>query len=230
MPLGTGERIFDAAVVRMPVRALTPGVVFGSRTEPSRVNLEASFWAAGSWVYRFVQARPAALVALAGDELQRGGCDTATIHTGGTTSHLGMAAIFASHLCESRASLWKARPQCLVSGTRIPAGRGDLVQVPHLVAVAGSSGAIGDLVVWELVAPQVFSEWFAGGQDELAFFSNRLADLCEVRRMLREGALPSSELAASLTGQLEGRYLSMRFVLQHPELLRDVLRELGERR
>jgi hypothetical protein len=160
-------------------------------------------------------------VALRG--VQRSDISGITVHDGETSlQHTGLAVAFANYL---RA----ARYQRPIAGSRYvtanyqPTPPENAIRIPHLVACQDKD-MITDHVVWELLPHNEARGWGGGTLPDQAFIEDRLPDLLELRRTVREQALPDSPEHRELARRLEaGQYISTLFVHKNMSLFGELL-------
>jgi hypothetical protein len=139
----------------------------------------------------------------------------------------GLAPLFADHLARVRGPAGPAPVSVTSTAPREPPA-GSVV-VPHLVAV-GRNGRVRDRIVWELVPEDRLRRWLPSATPEaVESWTRRLPALRRLRAALRAGTLRDTPSTTALLAALRGRYLSFKFVLEHPALVEAALAELGPR-
>jgi S-adenosylhomocysteine hydrolase len=138
-----------------------------------------------------------------------------------------LPARFAEHLAAVRSERTQSPGHGLPTVTRHrPEPPGGHVRIPHLLAVTGPGGQVGDIVIWEVMLAADVEPW-CGLHPERVWFEHRLDPLLELRRRLRTGDLDHTRAVAELHTALVDRYLSIRFAYQHQRLIAAVLAEMG---
>ncbi|MFR9675824.1 hypothetical protein [Streptomyces sp. TR02-1] len=134
----------------------------------------------------------------------------------------GLALAVAEHLAQHRGPGAVVGPCCLAPPAPLPTGT---VRLPHLVRSTATSQ--DHLPVWELLPAEAAQAWLGGPirQRDLDFFEQHLEQLLGLKRRSSTDGGPE-ELSRLLTG----RYLSIRFVLQHAELVRTLITTSGSSR
>jgi len=151
------------------------------------------------------------------------GIKTATLHGGGAFAATNLPLMFGIYLHRFRTQASIAPERCVTSATPPKTSAGRSVRIPHLVLVAEGAHAT-DSVVWELMPLQAVSGWlerpFSGSTE---WVEDGLGQLLTIRRLIREKRLPPEGQLSELASLLGQRHLSIRFVLQHEDLLRAAL-------
>ncbi|MFD8560639.1 hypothetical protein ACFV1N_25480 [Streptosporangium canum] len=145
----------------------------------------------------------------------------AIVPSGAAPAQAGLALAFAEHLHQLRS---RHLPGACVTSPLAPTlPQAALCRIPHLVTVQGPDAAWQDAVVWEVMSPERFRQWFHRDPAGLEAIEARLPQLVALRRLARNGALPDSPAGRALAELLCTRYLSIRLVLEHPELFAALL-------
>lgn len=185
---------------------------------------------AGSHVLHVPAADPlAAAVDLAAPEPTRVRAITLA-PVGAITAATRLAVTFAEHLRAVRTVggpfITGARPHPPTPGVAV-------VRLFHMVTLDTPTG-VRDVVVWEWWGHEAAVGWLGRQFPNVTDLEARLQLLLQLRRRLRENTLPPGPHTTALREALAGRYFSGRFVLQHPDLVRDALSTLttkpGDRR
>jgi hypothetical protein len=126
----------------------------------------------------------------------------------------------ARDLIPGRAELWTARPP----------ERDGQVALPHLTTTIDRAGRTGDHVVWESLGRDRFEQWLAGADPTvLEWVVSHLAELKALRARARTGQLGHTPDERRLLEVVDNRFLSVRAVCQHAELIERLVRSPGLR-
>lgn len=90
---------------------------------------------------------------------------------------------------------------------------------PHLVAVAPGPR---EIVLWELMLHST-AERLCVTEECSRTWSGRLSELLRLRSALRRGELGDGQACVDLLDALNGRYLSFKFVCEHPGIIEGAL-------
>lgn len=141
---------------------------------------------------------------------------------GAALAEAGLALAFAKHLHEARRR-HSLQGAWVTSPLPPPLPRGGLCRLPHLVTAAGPDGAWQDTVVWEVTTEDRFTSWLGRKPVGLAELEARLPRLVALRRAVRADTLPDTQAVRALRELLQTRYLSIRLVLEHPNLFESLI-------
>jgi hypothetical protein len=117
--------------------------------------------------------------------------------------------------------------QCCRRPAIEPAARPYRTALPHLLAVRHHD-QIRDHTVWEIIDRAVLRAWLPRADDP-DDWRERVGQLQRLRVWLRSDTDTSEDALVELRARLRGRYLSMKFVLEHPGVVTDALAVLTER-
>lgn len=116
--------------------------------------------------------------------------------------------------------------QCCRRPAIDPAARPYRTALPHLLAVRHHD-QVWDHTVWEIIDRTVLRAWLPTAEDPDEW-SERVDQLQQLRVWLRSDAYTSDDALAELRARLRGRYLSMKFVLEHPGVVTNALAVLTD--
>lgn len=200
-----GERYFTAADVG---GIFDPGVVTSS-VHRRRV-----------W---YGERDPAAAVRIALVVSRRSWLDAVTVvPAGAALAEAGLALAFGEHLHGVRGRRGM-RGACVTSPTKPPLPRGGLCRLPHLVTVQGPDRVWRDVAVWEVMPADRFRSWLGRDSIDLRTVEEWLSTLLALRGAVRAGTLPDTGAVRALQELLTTRYMSIRLVLEHPNLFASLL-------
>jgi hypothetical protein len=140
-----------------------------------------------------------------------------------------LTATFAPYLRTVRRAAAGPVPgalQCCRRPAIDPAARLDRTALPHLLAVRHRD-QVRDHTVWEIIDRAALRAWLPAADDPDKW-SDRVDQLQCLRGWLRSDAYGSDNALAELRARLRGRYLSIKFVLEHPGVVTDALAVLAD--
>lgn len=149
------------------------------------------------------------------------------VHPHADRDTAGLAVAFAAHLAQLRAPL--GLPTAPVTSTRRPADVPGHLCLPHLAVLTDGNGPV-DVIVWELISEAHTIRWCGLPTDRIAEPAPAdLAALIIAKQRARDGTLAATGPAGADTARLlTGRYLSIRFAVQHPQLVRALIHEISQ--
>ncbi|MFI9591180.1 hypothetical protein [Nonomuraea sp. NPDC052265] len=154
---------------------------------------------------------------------RRSWLDAVTVVPAGVAlAEAGLALAFGEHLYEVRCRRGMRRA-CVTSPVKPPLPRGGLCRLPHLATVQGPDGVWRDVAVWEVMPADRFRSWLGRDSVDLRTIEEWLPTLLALRGAVRAGALPDTPTARALQELLTTRYMSIRLVLEHPNLFASLL-------
>ena len=138
---------------------------------------------------------------------------------GQTATEYALPIVFAPYLTELRAKNQNMTLPCMIfdRSPEVPAG---YVRLPHLVAYENTNAEIIDSVLWELLTQADAERWFRAKLPDQTSVEHNLSQLLVIRAAIRRGDSDDRFRSIALALKQEGRYLSILFVYQHPELFK----------
>jgi hypothetical protein len=134
-----------------------------------------------------------------------------------------LTAAFTRHLEAVRQRSRGPRPRWLQCCQRPVTGTAETA-LPHLVAVR-LHGQIDERTVWEHIDRAVLRRWLPEADDPDRWIEH-LDQVHRLRVWLRGNKTIANDARGALQVRLRGHYLSMRFILDHPQLVHDAIHAL----
>lgn len=149
------------------------------------------------------------------------GMAVVNVSSGAVEGDPRLRVLFGAHLARARAA--RDLPGCLIGAGP---SDGDSIPIPHFVWCDD-----GDHVVVEQMPRSLFHRWVGGvTTDEIAAWTRALPALLDLRALLRRRSADEESGGAieALRNDLREGYLSFRFVLESPAVVRDALTDMEQ--